>query len=175
MHQNCQHLSAHLPASLPEPPTTTNASKPLHLFLNLIFALVMCTNIPHSESIWATSKLLAVHKGPNNLQLNSYIIYLLRVDLENNNLSLKWQFLILLYYDKLNPIKQNRIHICTQTGFHNVNANNASSRLREKVILTNFGAKIWLEILVPMWMWEANTYQLMCPCPPCSGVAQVGL
>ena len=40
VHRNCWHLSVHLPASLLEPPNTTNASKPLCLFLNPIFAPV---------------------------------------------------------------------------------------------------------------------------------------
>ena len=39
-HQNCWHSSAHLPASLPEPPNTMNASEPLCLFFNLIFTPV---------------------------------------------------------------------------------------------------------------------------------------
>ena len=40
VHQNCQHSSAHLLASLPEIPNTTHASEPLHFFLNLIFTPV---------------------------------------------------------------------------------------------------------------------------------------
>ena len=39
-HQNCQHSCAHLLASSPEPPNTTNASEPLRLFLNPIFVPV---------------------------------------------------------------------------------------------------------------------------------------
>ena len=39
-HGNCRHSSVHLLASLLEPPNTTNASKPLHLFFNLIFVPV---------------------------------------------------------------------------------------------------------------------------------------
>ena len=40
VHQNCRHSSAHLLASSPEPPNATNASEPLRLFLNPIFAPV---------------------------------------------------------------------------------------------------------------------------------------
>ena len=43
--------------------------------------------------------------------------------------------------DKVNPVQKNRIYICTQTSICNVNDKNASSGVREKVILTNFGAK----------------------------------
>ena len=43
------------------------------------------TNIAPSEGIQTTSELLAVHRVPNNLQLNSYIIDLIRLVLENNN------------------------------------------------------------------------------------------
>ena len=46
----------------------------------------------------------------------------------------------------------NRICIYIQTSICYINTNTISSGLREKVILTNFGAKIWLEDLVQMWM-----------------------
>ena len=58
-HQNCQHSSAHLLVSSPEPPTTMNASKPLHLFLNPIFTPVtlspqvfQCALLPESYFIF---------------------------------------------------------------------------------------------------------------------------
>ena len=34
-------------------------------------------------------------------------------------------------------------NVSRHTSFHDVNANNTSSGLREKVILNNFAAKIW--------------------------------
>ena len=46
-----------------------------------------------------------------------------------------------------NPHSKTENYTCIQTSFHDVNTNNASSGLRENVILTNlapkFGSKIW--------------------------------
>ena len=42
------------------------------------------TNIPHSEGIQSIKEMLAIHKPPNSLPHNSYIIELLEVVLTNN-------------------------------------------------------------------------------------------
>ena len=43
------------------------------------------TNIPHIEGIQATKKMMAIHKPPNSLPHNSYIIELLEIVLTNNH------------------------------------------------------------------------------------------
>ena len=43
------------------------------------------TNIPHNEGIGSIKEMLAIHKPPNSLPHNSYIIELLEVVLTNNN------------------------------------------------------------------------------------------
>ena len=54
----CQHLSVHLLASLLEPSNTTNASEPLHLFLNLIFApLTLSPGYFSVSSYWSLNLL----------------------------------------------------------------------------------------------------------------------
>ena len=59
------------------------------------------------------------------------------------------------------------------TSFHNVNANDASAGLREKlyllILVPNYGGKIWYHC--GHWLkhpWEDNTYQMMCV-PPLMG------
>ena len=47
-------------------------------------------------------------------------------------------FLILLIYDITNPNSKTENYTCIQTSFCNVNINNASSGLRENVILTKW-------------------------------------
>ena len=55
MHWNCRHLSAHLLASSPEPLNTTNAPRPLQLFLILNFVPVTLSpryfSVPSYQSI----------------------------------------------------------------------------------------------------------------------------
>ena len=46
------------------------------------------TNIPHNESIQSIKEMLAIHKPPNSLSHNSYIIELLEVVLTNNHFEL---------------------------------------------------------------------------------------
>ena len=43
------------------------------------------TNIPHNEGIQSIKEILAIHRTPNNLPHNSYIIVLLEVLLTNNH------------------------------------------------------------------------------------------
>ena len=43
------------------------------------------TNIPHDEGIQSTKEMLAIHKPPDNLPHNSYIIDLLELALTNNH------------------------------------------------------------------------------------------
>ena len=43
------------------------------------------TNIPHNEGIQSIKEILAIHRTPNTLPHNSYIIQLLEVRLTNNN------------------------------------------------------------------------------------------
>ena len=42
------------------------------------------TNIPHNEGIQSITEILAIHRTPNNLPNNSYLIQLLEVLLTNN-------------------------------------------------------------------------------------------
>ena len=51
---------------------------------------------------------------------------------------------LLQYYSK------TEYKFCKQTSFCNFSTNNSSSDLRENVILTSFGAKIWWGILAPI-------------------------
>ena len=43
------------------------------------------TNIPHNEGIQSIKEMLAIHKPPNSLPQNSYIIELLQLVLTNNH------------------------------------------------------------------------------------------
>ena len=43
------------------------------------------TNIPHNEGVQSIKEMLAIHKPPNSLPQNSYIIELLEVVLTNNH------------------------------------------------------------------------------------------
>ena len=44
------------------------------------------TNIPHNECVPSIKEMLAIHKPPNSLTQNSYIIELLEVVLTNNHI-----------------------------------------------------------------------------------------
>ena len=54
---------------------------------------------------------------------------------------MEYGFLILLIYDITNPNSKTENYVCIQTSFCDVNTNNASSILRENVILTNLVPK----------------------------------
>ena len=43
------------------------------------------TNIPHNEGIQSTKEMLAIHKPPDSVPHNSYIIELLELVLTNNH------------------------------------------------------------------------------------------
>ena len=67
----------------------------------------------------------------------------------NKLIHLECRFLILLIYDITNPNSKTENYICIQRSFCNVNINNASSGLRENVILTNLGPKIGGKNMTP--------------------------
>ena len=50
------------------------------------------TNMPHNEDIQSIKEILAIHRTPNNLPHNSYIIELLEVVLANNHFEFNGTF-----------------------------------------------------------------------------------
>ena len=50
------------------------------------------TNIPNMESIQSTKEMLAIHKPPDTLPHNSYIIELLELVLTNNHFEFNGEF-----------------------------------------------------------------------------------
>ena len=52
----------------------------------------LCTIIPHNEGIQSISEILAIHRPPNDLPYNSYIIELLEVVLTNNHFEFNGTF-----------------------------------------------------------------------------------
>ena len=50
------------------------------------------TNIPHMEGIQSTKEMLAIHKPPDTLPHNSYIIELLELVLSKNNFEFNGEF-----------------------------------------------------------------------------------
>ena len=50
------------------------------------------TNIPHMEGIQSTTEMLAIHKPPDTLPYNSYIIELLELVLTNNHFEFNGEF-----------------------------------------------------------------------------------
>ena len=50
------------------------------------------TNIPHMEGIQSTKEMLAIHKPPDTLPYNSYIVELLELVLTNNHFEFNGEF-----------------------------------------------------------------------------------
>ena len=46
---------------------------------------ILYTNIPHNEGILSIKEMLAIHKPPNSLPHNSYIIEIFKVVLTNKH------------------------------------------------------------------------------------------
>ena len=51
------------------------------------------TNIPHNEGIQSNKEMLAIHKPPDSLPHNCYIIELLELVLTSNHFEFQWQIL----------------------------------------------------------------------------------
>ena len=64
--------------------TLNELGEPPDVFLCILDATILYTNIPHNECISVTKEMLAIHRQPLDLPYSSYIVELFRVVFVNN-------------------------------------------------------------------------------------------